>query len=96
MAGGIATATAATAAAGVIGITSGDIGKAGQYMAAGAVGGYKLGSSLGNNIADRAKNQKEMIEEAKNEGKKARYGREEYEKREQENILKNLKRMRKI
>ena len=84
MAGGIATATAATAAAGVIGITSGDIGKAGQYMAAGAVGGYKLGSSLGNNIADRAKNQKEMIEEAKNEGKKARYGREEYEKREQE------------
>lgn len=91
MAGGIATATAATAAAGVIGITSGDIGKAGQYMAAGAVGGYKLGSSLGNNIADRAKNQKEMIEEAKNEGKKARYGREEYEKREQEKYIKEFK-----
>lgn len=91
MAGGIATATAATAAAGVIGITSGDIGKAGQYMAAGAVGGYKLGSSLGNNIADRAKNQKEMIEEAKKEGKKARYGREEYEKREQEKYIKEFK-----
>lgn len=91
MAGGIATATATTAAAGVIGITSGDIGKAGQYMAAGAVGGYKLGSSLGNNIADRAKNQKEMIEEAKNEGKKARYGREEYEKREQEKYIKEFK-----
>lgn len=91
MAGGIATATVATAAAGVIGITSGDIGKAGQYMAAGAVGGYKLGSSLGNNIADRAKNQKEMIKEAKNEGKKARYGREEYEKREQEKYIKEFK-----
>ena len=91
MAGGIATATATTAAAGVIGITSGDIGKAGQYMAAGAVGGYKLGSSLGNNIADRAKGQKEMIEEAKKEGKKARYGREEYEKREQEKYIKEFK-----
>lgn len=91
MAGGIATATATTAAAGVIGITSGDIGKAGQYMVAGAVGGYKLGSSLGNNIADRAKGQKEMIEEAKKEGKKARYGREEYEKREQEKYIKEFK-----
>lgn len=96
MAGGIATATAATAAAGVIGITSGDIGKAGQYMAAGAVGGYKLGSSLGNNIADRAKNQKEMIEEAKMKVKRHAMEEKNMKRESKKNILKNLKRMRKI
>lgn len=91
MAGGIATATATTAAAGVIGITSGDIGKAGQYMAAGAVGGYKLGSSLGNNLVDKTKNRKEMIAQDMKEGKKARLGKEEYEKREQEKYIKEFK-----
>lgn len=91
VAGGIAAATATTAAAGVIGITSGDINKAGQYMMTGAVGGYKLGSSVGNNIVDRAKNQKEMIGNSIKEGKKEHYGKEEYEKREQEKYLKEFK-----
>ena len=43
---GVAGATLAAGTAGIIGITSGDIGKAAQYMSAGAIGGYNFGKEV--------------------------------------------------
>ena len=43
---GVAGATLAAGTAGIIGITSGDVGKAAQYMSAGAIGGYNFGKEV--------------------------------------------------
>lgn len=43
---GVAGAALAAGTAGIIGITSGDVGKAAQYMSAGAIGGYNFGKEV--------------------------------------------------
>ena len=90
LAGGVTAATTFTAAAGVLGITSGDINKAGQYMATGAIGGYKVGSSLGDKASNFTKDQKDMMKDALKEGKKGYQG-SNYGQKQQEKYLKEFK-----
>ena len=47
---GIAGAAVATGAAGIIGITSGDVGKAAQYMGVAAMGGYNFAKQIPNEV----------------------------------------------
>ncbi len=80
-AGGIATAGTMAAAGGIIGITTGDMKKAAQYMGAGAIGGYSLGKAGVDKTADKLK---EQYGEPLKQAKIGYYGEEEYAKREHE------------
>ena len=54
MAGGLATAGTMAAAGGIIGIATGDMTKAAQYMGTAAIGGYALGRGGANKVTDKA------------------------------------------
>ena len=69
------------AAGGIIGIATGDMNKAAQYMGAGALGGYKLGQAGVDKTANKLK---EQLGEPLNQAKIGYYGEEEYEKRQHE------------
>ena len=84
MAGGLYGATALAAAGGIVGITSGDLTKGMQYMAAGAAGGYKVGTAG----VDKARNAVQ-VKDTMNNAKQAYYG-DEYQKKQQEAYKKNL------
>ena len=85
MAGGVAAAGTLAAAGGVIGITSGDPSKAAQYMAAGAAGGY----SLGTKAIDGADNSRKRAKESIDAFKEGYYG-DEYSKKQQEKYKKDF------
>ena len=84
MAGGLAGAATLAVAGGIVGITSGDLTKGLQYMGAGALGGYKLGST-GVEKATEAVKVNGTIKEAK----QAYWG-DEYDKKEQEKNKKKI------
>ena len=91
---GLYGATALAAAGGLVGITSGDLSKAAQYMAAGAAGGYALGKGAINSVADNLK-----VEGTFKEAEKGYYG-DEYEEHERDaykrSLMKNEENLRKI
>lgn len=90
LAGGVASATAFTTAAGLAAIVSGDPSKqVGNIFAAG-VGGYKVGSSLGDRATAKVKNQKDLMKKALEEGKKGYQG-SDYGRKQQEKYLKDFK-----
>ena len=84
VAGGLAGAATLAAAGGIVGITSGDLTKGMQYMAAGAAGGYKVGTAG----VDKARNSVRVEGTIKN-AKQAYYG-DEYEKKQQEEYKKKI------
>lgn len=86
MAGGVAAAGTLAAAGGIIGITSGDPSKAAQYMAAGAAGGY----SLGTKAVDGADNSRKRAKESIDTFKEGYYG-DEYSKKQQEKYKKEFR-----
>lgn len=85
MAGGVAAAGTLAAAGGIIGITSGDPSKAAQYMAAGAAGGYSLGTKAVDGVDNSRKRSKESLEAFK----EGYYG-DEYSKKQQEKYKKDF------
>ena len=78
---GVAAAGTMAAAGGIIGIATGDMNKAAQYMGAGALGGYKLGQAGVDKTANKLK---EQFSEPLNQAKIGYYGEEEYERRQHE------------
>ena len=85
LAAGLAAAGTMAAAGGIIGIATGDATKAAQYMAAGAAGGYKLGKSGVDGVANKLN---EQYREPLKQAKIGFYGEEEYQKREHEKFKK--------
>lgn len=86
MAAGIYGGAAMAAAGGIIGITSGDITKAAQYMGAGAAGGYTLGKGLAGSAVDAL-----TVEGSIKELEKGYYTKDEYKAKEEERALKKFK-----
>lgn len=84
MAAGLAAAGTLAAAGGVIGITSGDVSKAAQYMSAGAAGGYALGKGAMNRLSNSVK-----VEGTFSDAKKGYYG-DEYSKHQQKQYKKDF------
>lgn len=82
-AGGIATGTAAASLGLAAGIVSGDPSKAAQYIATGALGGYKFGGEIVNGVSNAVN-----VEGTKATFERAYYGEEEYKERQ---IQKNIR-----
>ena len=90
LAGGVAAATAFTTAAGLAAIVSGEPSKQIGNIVTAGVGGYKVGSNLGERASGTVKNQKEMVQDALKEGKKGYKG-SDYSKKQQEKYIKQFK-----
>ena len=86
VAGGLATGAVAGGLGLAAGIVSGDPSKAFQYTAAGAMGGYKLGKNTTNSAVNTLK-----VEGTKEAFEKEYYGKDEYQDRQ---IQKNVKEMK--